>query len=116
MFNLRECYRKSILFERSAKGLMTATTKFTVKLSHSELQLLAALASDQLFRREFLDSQLPGYQLDRAELNMGKQLVERLRLIGGGKSRGSSRGAGTQATPQGVASGIERPKSSWTTR
>jgi len=32
----------------------------TVKLTTSELELLAALAADQLFRKEFIDSRIPG--------------------------------------------------------
>jgi hypothetical protein len=52
----------------------------TVKLSEQELTLLAALASDQLFRREFIDPKIPGYKFNPAELSLGKKLVERLRL------------------------------------
>lgn len=51
----------------------------TVKLTEQELKLLMALASDQLFRREFIDPKMPGYKLNPAELNLGKKLVERLR-------------------------------------
>jgi hypothetical protein len=53
----------------------------TVKLSEREIELLASLASDQLFRREFIDSRLPGFRSDSAELSAGKKLVERLRLL-----------------------------------
>jgi hypothetical protein len=56
-------------------------TSFSVKLSHTELHLLTVLASDQLFRREFIDSKIPGYRPDAGELNLGKKLVERLRSI-----------------------------------
>ena len=52
----------------------------TVKLSEQELTLLTALASDQLFRREFIDPKIPGYKFNPAELSLGKKLVERLRL------------------------------------
>jgi hypothetical protein len=51
----------------------------TVKLTEQELKLLMALASDQLFRREFIDPKMPGYKLNPAELSLGKKLVERLR-------------------------------------
>jgi hypothetical protein len=53
----------------------------TLKLSPKELDLLCSLASDQLFRREFIDSRLPGFKSDPAELPLGKKLVERLRVI-----------------------------------
>jgi len=56
-------------------------TNINVKLTAKELALLSSLASDQLFRREFIDSRLPGYQFNHAELSMGKKLVERLRVI-----------------------------------
>ena len=58
-------------------------THVTVKLKVSELELLIGLASDQLFRREFIDPRLPGHQPNAAELNVGKQLVGRLRLLVG---------------------------------
>jgi hypothetical protein len=64
-------------------------TRITVKFTVKELSLLSSLASDQLFRREFIDPQLPGYTPNPAELNLGKQLVERLRLL-------SERGTGTR--------------------
>jgi len=53
----------------------------TVKLTDQELRLLTALASDQLFRREFIDPKIPGYRSNPAELSLGKKLVERLRLV-----------------------------------
>ena len=56
-------------------------TNINVKLTAKELALLSSLASDQLFRREFIDSRLPGNQFNHAELSMGKKLVERLRVI-----------------------------------
>jgi len=53
----------------------------TVKLTDQELGLLTNLASDQLFRREFIDPKMPGYKFNPGELSLGKKLVERLRLI-----------------------------------
>jgi hypothetical protein len=50
----------------------------TVKLTSEELDLLTALASDQLFRRQFIDPRLPGYKPNPAEVRQGKELVERL--------------------------------------
>ena len=55
--------------------------RITVKFTASELELLSSLASDQLFRREFIDPRLPGNKFNPAELNLGKQLVARLRSI-----------------------------------
>ena len=52
-----------------------------VKLTPKEIELLAALASDQLFRREFIDPKMPGYKGNSAEVSMGKALVSRLRTI-----------------------------------
>ncbi|MBL8230753.1 MAG: hypothetical protein JNL98_19830 [Bryobacterales bacterium] len=55
--------------------------KYTVELTAQELNLLANLASDQLFRREFIDPKMPGHRSNVAEVALGKDLVERLRLI-----------------------------------
>jgi hypothetical protein len=51
-----------------------------VKFTTYEIELLSSLASDQLFRREFIDSRLPGFRSNPADLNLGKKLVERMRL------------------------------------
>jgi hypothetical protein len=56
-------------------------TLITVKLTAQELGLLTTLASDQLFRREFIDPRLPGYQSNPGELSLAKKLVERLRVM-----------------------------------
>ena len=56
-------------------------TRITVKFTAKELELLTNLAADQLFRKEFIDSRLPGYKWNAAELSLGKQLVERLRSV-----------------------------------
>ncbi len=53
----------------------------TVKLTTEELELLTTLASDQLFRREFIDPKMPGYKSNCAEMRLGKTLVARLRSI-----------------------------------
>jgi hypothetical protein len=46
-----------------------------------ELRLLASLASDQLFRRQFIDPRMPGYKGNPEEVVLGKALVGRMRLI-----------------------------------
>jgi hypothetical protein len=53
----------------------------TVKLTAKELELLCGLASHQLFRREFIDARLPGFESNPAELSLGKKLIERLRML-----------------------------------
>lgn len=76
-------------------------TQFTMKLTAQELELLSSLASDQLFRREFIDPRMPGFKSDPAELSLGKKLVERLRVMTD-KSKGISfprRNAPTVAAP-----------------
>ncbi len=56
-------------------------TPITVKLTPQEIKLLAALASDQLFRKEFIDPKMPGHVCNTAEVQMGKALVAKLRSI-----------------------------------
>lgn len=56
-------------------------TSVTVKLSARELELLTALASDQLFRREFIEPRFPGSKYNPIELDLGKKLVVRLKVI-----------------------------------
>jgi hypothetical protein len=53
----------------------------TLKITPRELDLLTALAADQLFRREFIDPKMPGHRPDGGEIALGKALVARLRLI-----------------------------------
>ena len=55
--------------------------RITVTFTTTELALLRSLATDQLFRREFIDPRMPGYSSNSDELALGKQLVERLRLL-----------------------------------
>ncbi len=53
-------------------------TRITVKLTVKEFELLSNLASDQLFRREFIDPRLADYKSNPAELILGKKLIVRL--------------------------------------
>jgi len=63
-------------------------TLITIKLTIKELELLTTLASDQLFRREFIDPKMPGYKNNPGEIILGKVLVARLRsLLDPGSSR-----------------------------
>jgi len=59
-------------------------TLITLKFTLPELQILTGLAADQLFRKEFIDSRLPGFKSNAPELNVGKQLVQRMKLAAGG--------------------------------
>lgn len=56
----------------------------TLKFTSTELRILTGLAADQLFRKEFIDSRLPGFKSNASELNIGKQIVERMRVAAGG--------------------------------
>ncbi len=55
-------------------------TQIIVKFTTQEIELLSSLAQDQLFRREFIDSRLPGFRSNPGDLSLGKKLVERMRL------------------------------------
>jgi hypothetical protein len=60
-------------------------------LTVEELRLLASLASDQLFRRQFIDPKMPGYKGSPEEVDLGKALVRRMRVaIDGGPRHTSS--------------------------
>lgn len=59
------------------------STLITLRLTPAELRILLQLATDQLFRREFIDSRLPGCGSDGNELVLGKQLIQRLRQAAG---------------------------------
>lgn len=65
-------------------------TRIIVKLTPSELELLTALAADQLFRREFVEPKMPGHKSNSGEIRLGKDLVARMRSL---LDRGSARGA-----------------------
>lgn len=56
-------------------------TQLTLKLSMKETELLAALVSDQMFRREFIDPKFPGHKANHGDLALGKGLMSRLRNL-----------------------------------
>ncbi len=74
-------YENQIKESLARKGKTHRMALITVKLTEQELGLLTSLASDQLFRREFIDPKMPGNKFNPAELSLGKKLVERLRLL-----------------------------------
>lgn len=59
---------------------MKTTTK-TVNFTAKELELLIVLASDQLFRREFIDPKMPGHRSNPEDITLGKALIARLQAI-----------------------------------
>ena len=65
----------------------------TLKFTTTELKILTGLAADQLFRREFIDSRLPGLKINADELNVGKQLIQRMRLAAGSSATRPGTGA-----------------------
>ncbi len=75
-----------------------------VELTLEELLLLAGLASDQLFRKEFIDPKMPGYKGDAAEVALGKNLVARLRALAKEVS-GSSASPGSRRAPGHLSGG-----------
>ena len=64
-----------------SKAKKESTALLTVKLTAKELDMLTQLASDQLFRREFIDPKMPGNRTDSGETRAGKELVSRLKAI-----------------------------------
>ena len=56
-------------------------TLITLRLTIEELELLTTLASDQVFRREFIEPRMPGYRANAKEMALGKALVGRMRLM-----------------------------------
>ena len=45
--------------------------RITIKLTIKELELLTSLASDQVFRRQFIDPKMPGYKANVEEIGLG---------------------------------------------
>ena len=77
----------------------------TLKLSGEELQMLATMASDQLFRKEFIEPRMPGHRPNPAQMTLSKALVGRLRLMVDQefprKARSSHNGASPPASAPG---------------
>ena len=55
--------------------------KITLDFTPEELAILTTMSSDQLFRKQFIDSKMPGFKPNREELDMCKALVARLRAL-----------------------------------
>jgi len=63
-------------------------TLINLRFTLAELEILLGLATDQLFRREFIDSKIPGCRLDVSALDVGKQLVQRMKLAAATRNYG----------------------------
>ncbi len=55
--------------------------KLTLEFTVEELGALTSLASDQLFRKQFIDPKMPGYRENPVELDLCKNVVGRLRTL-----------------------------------
>jgi len=55
--------------------------RVTIKLTIKELELLTSLVSDQAFRREFIDSKIPGYKINPEEIGLSKVIIQRLQAL-----------------------------------
>ena len=53
--------------------------KLTLELTAEELSALTDMASNQLFRKQFIDPKMPGFVPNHEELGLCKNLVGRLR-------------------------------------
>ena len=53
--------------------------KLTLELTAEELSALTYMASNQLFRKQFIDPKMPGFVPNHEELGLCKNLVGRLR-------------------------------------
>ncbi len=75
-----------------ANSTSTQTKRLTLDLTPEELKLLLALASDQMFRREFIDPKMPGHRPDPAGMSLGKAILGRLRgLVDQGNPKATTR-------------------------
>lgn len=55
--------------------------KVSIELTTEDLRILLSLASDALFRQQFIDTRMPGFRQDTECLQYSKDLVEQLRKI-----------------------------------
>jgi hypothetical protein len=49
------------------------------ELTIEELSVLLPLASDQLFRNEFIDIRIPGYEQNREKVKAAKAVISRIK-------------------------------------
>jgi hypothetical protein len=60
--------------------MKSSMKKVTLEFTPEELGVLTAMASDQLFRKQFIDPKMPGFNPNHDELDLCKSVVARLRL------------------------------------
>lgn len=75
--------RAELLIRKFTRGAAAnhGVTVMNAELTIGELELLITLASDQLFRREFIDPKMPGHKNNPGEISLGKTLLGRLRSL-----------------------------------
>ena len=56
-------------------SVMANTKKPSLELSIEELEVLLPLASDQLFRNEFIDIRFPGFEQNREKIQSAKAVI-----------------------------------------
>src|ERR1700692_3270914 len=57
----------------------TINKKRSLELTVEELEVLLPLASDQLFRNEFIDIRIPGYEQNREKVQAAKAVISRIK-------------------------------------
>ena len=55
--------------------------KLTLEFTVEELSALTDMASNQLFRKQFIDPKMPGFVVNNEELGVCKNVVGRLRSV-----------------------------------
>jgi len=50
-----------------------------LELTIEELEVLLPLASDQLFRNEFIDIRIPGFERNREKIQSAKAVISRIK-------------------------------------
>ena len=67
--------------------------KVTLDFTPEELGVLTSMASDQLFRKQFIDPKMPGFMPNHEELDLCKSVVGRLRVAVDGTKAAASASA-----------------------
>ena len=78
------CYHQSTLSsnnkpEGKKPGPKTNNKNLGLHLTFAELEVLLPLATDQLFRNEFIDKRMPGFQKTREEVQAAKAIVSQIK-------------------------------------
>jgi hypothetical protein len=65
--------------EGKKPGPKTNNKNLGLHLTFAELEVLLPLATDQLFRNEFIDKRMPGFQKTREEVQAAKAIVSQIK-------------------------------------